>query len=139
MLRDGRDAVSSAVKAKMFGGSVEAACEQWLLRVSNARELGQHVDNACFLELRYEDLVSDPQTAVLKVCSLLGIEFEEQMMDHSRAFDKMGDTKTLEHHEAVGQPINTGSIGKWKERLTTQQIEITEALLHDELVRTGYV
>lgn len=138
MLRDGRDAVSSAVRARMFGGSVEAACEQWLLRVRSARELGERIDSSRYMELRYEDLVTDPKSAVQWVCTFLGIEFEEGMMAHDRVFASMGDTTSLEHHASVGQPVNTASIGKWKERLTPGQIELMEPLLREELVRTGY-
>ncbi len=138
MLRDGRDAVSSAVKAKMFGGSVEAACEQWLMRVRNARELGDKIGSPRYMELRYEDLAFDPQSAVQWICTFLGVEFEKQMMDNSETFKKMGDTTALDHHAAVGLPVNTGSIGKWKERLTPRQIELMKPLLRDELKSTGY-
>jgi len=138
MLRDGRDAVSSAVKVKMFGGSVEAACEQWLMRVRNARELGDKIGSTRYMELRYEDLVFDPESAVQWICTFLGVDFEKQMMDHSETFKKMGDTTALDHHASVGLPVNTGSIGKWKERLTPRQIELMKPLLRDELRRTGY-
>jgi hypothetical protein len=139
MLRDGRDAVSSAVKVGLFGGGVESACGKWLLRVRNARDLGRRVAGGRFVELRYEDLVSDPRASVEKVCGFLGVPFEEQMMEHDRAFDKMGDTTRLDHHAKVGQPVTTDSIGKWKERLSADQVVTVEKLLGDELVRTGYV
>jgi hypothetical protein len=138
MLRDGRDAVSSAVQAGLFGGGVEAACDQWLSRVRNARDLGHRVGPGRYTELRYEDLVSDPRASVDKVCAFLGVAFEEQMMEHDRAFDKMGDTATLDHHAKVGQPVTTDSVGKWKTRLTESQVRTVEKLLGRQLAECGY-
>ena len=37
VLRDGRDAVSSAVQADLFSGDVSSACDSWLLRVRRKR------------------------------------------------------------------------------------------------------
>jgi hypothetical protein len=138
MLRDGRDAASSAVEAGLFGGSTEAACRQWLKRVRNAREMGSRVGSARYMELRYEDLVSKPYEAVEGVCGFLGIEFEEQMMEHSRSFEQMGDTTSLEHHAKVGQPVTTGSIGKWRERLGDEQVRTVEKMLRKHLPEYGY-
>jgi len=138
MLRDGRDAVSSAVAAGLFDGNLEAACAQWVSRVGNALELRRQIGDSRFMELRYEDLVSNPRAAVGRVCDFLGVDFEEQMMEHSRAFDEMGDTTALEHHARVGKPVTTESIGKWKERLTPDEAAVVERMLRDGLRRTGY-
>jgi protein-tyrosine sulfotransferase len=138
MLRDGRDAVSSAVKAGMFDGSVEGACRSWQLRTRNALQLGRRIGVGRYLELRYEDLVSGPRDAVVRVCDFLGVDFEEQMMAHDRAFGNMGDTQTLDHHAQVGQAVTTDSVGKWRERLTDAQAHTVERILHKDLSRLGY-
>ena len=138
MLRDGRDAVSSAVKAGMFGGSVEGACRSWQLRTRNARALGRRIGAGRYLELRYEDLVAEPRDAVVRVCGFLEVDFEEQMMAHDRAFGNMGDTQALDHHAQVGQAVTTESVGKWRDRLTVDQVRTVERFLHKDLSRLGY-
>ena len=138
MLRDGRDAVSSAVNAGLYEGSVETACRQWLLRVRTAREFGRTIAADRFMEMRYEDLVSGPRAAVETVCGFLGLDFQEEMMEHEGAYTKMGDATAHDHHSKVGEPVTTGSIGKWKERLTDDQADTVERMLGDELERTGY-
>jgi protein-tyrosine sulfotransferase len=138
VIRDGRDAVSSAVEAGLFGGSVEAVCRQWLLRVGNASEFGRRVGGDRYMELRYEDLVTDAGAAVRRVCAFLGVAFEAQMMEHSQSFDTMGDTGTLEHHANVRKPITSDSIGKWKQRLTEGQIRTVERMLRHRLDTLGY-
>jgi protein-tyrosine sulfotransferase len=138
MLRDGRDAVSSAVKAGLYGGSVEAACRQWLLRVQMAREFGRTIPANRFMELRYEDLVSDPRASVEAACNFMDLGFQEEMMAHEGAFQKMGDATAHGHHAKVGEPVTTGSIGKWKERLTGEQADFVERAIGEELARIGY-
>jgi LPS sulfotransferase NodH len=138
LLRDGRDAVSSAVKAGMFEGSVEGACRSWLLRVRNACQLGRRIGAGRYLELRYEDLVSETRDAVVRVCDFLGVKFEEHMMAHDRAFGGMGDTQTLDHHAKVGQVVTAESVGMWRERLTDAQAHTVEKHLHKDLSRLGY-
>ncbi len=138
ILRDGRDAVSSAVKAGLYEGSVEAACRQWLLRVRTAREFGRTIAATRFMELRYEDLVSDPRASVEAVCGFLGLDFQEEMMEHDRAYARMGDATAHGHHAKVGEPVTTGSIGKWKERLTAEQAVFVERTIGEELARIGY-
>jgi len=138
MLRDGRDAASSAVKAGLYEGSVEAACRQWLLRVRTAREFGRTIAATRFMELRYEDLVSDPRAAVETVCGFLGLDFQEEMMAHDRAYSRMGDATAHGHHAKVGEPVTTGSIGKWKDRLSPADADLVTRMLGDELERTGY-
>lgn len=138
ILRDGRDAVSSALEAGLFEGDVERASREWLLRVRSARELSRHVDKSRFLEVRYERLVADTLSVLQEVCNFLGLPFAEQMAAHEDVFGSLGDAKHYAHHANLARPITAESVGKWRQRLTDDQKAIVNRALGRELRQYGY-
>ena len=57
LLRDGRDVVASLVER---GFSLQWATHRWMTSIEECRALAQHLDKSRFLEITYEDLVSEP-------------------------------------------------------------------------------
>ncbi len=138
ILRDGRDAVSSSLEAGLTEGDVERACREWLLRVRSARALSRRVDSSRFLEVRYEDLVTDPRSVLQGVCDFLEVPFEEQLMSHERVFKSLGDVEHYAHHAGVAKPISAASVGRWRQRLTDDQKAIVNRVLRPHLRQYGY-
>ena len=134
MLRDGRDAVSSAVKADMFGGSVEGACRSWLLRTRNARQLGRRVGVSRYLELRYEDLVAGPKDQLTALLNFLSLEWNDSMLEYQT--HAHNETSSTPSYQQVSQPLYTRSIGKW--RHYSKQIESGFSILEPWVKQFGY-
>ena len=120
MARDGRDSSSSAIKR---GAEPLHAFGMWLLRMSACiRALESEVPT---LLLRYEDLTSDPETAIRKACDFLEIEFRENLLHP----DQNEYWRTQSFHKTWGQSptsgkISTKSVGQYKKRLTAEQISL---------------
>ncbi len=79
-------------------------------RLVDARRL---LGNAAF-ELRYEDLVSEPEDIVNALCEFLGIEFDPGMLDYSDTpapVGRMNDPVGIHRHTAP----SPASLEKWKE------------------------
>ncbi|MBN1483081.1 MAG: sulfotransferase [Chloroflexia bacterium] len=118
LLRDGRDVVSSMLGTKRT--TLERATNRWIITVEQSLQLQQQIETSQFLEVRYEDLVTYPAETLQKICHLLGITYNEQMLEYWK------QPTTLEHkhfdfHRNLDQPVFTSSIGKWKQRLTLEQ------------------
>ena len=78
-------------------------------RLVEARQL---LGNAAF-ELRYEDLVSEPEDTVSRLCSFLGISFESGMLDYSDTpapVGRMNDPVGIHRHTRPSKE----SLEKWK-------------------------
>jgi hypothetical protein len=79
-------------------------------RMIDARAI---LGNSAF-ELRYEDLVSDPDRLVRDICSFLDVDFVPGMLDYSNTpapRGRMNDPVGIHKHS---KPM-TGSIDKWRE------------------------
>jgi protein-tyrosine sulfotransferase len=92
--------------------------------------------------LRYEDLVQDPLTQIESLCKFVGLPFEESMVNYgtNRAIIKtyaeavMGDKKVADYTRP-----HTGSVGRWREALTFEEIKQSLLMLgRATFVRHGY-
>lgn len=134
LLRDGRDAISSMVKR---GRSIEDATSRWIASVRQALALQSRLEPAQFLEIRYEDLVSQPSGTLQSICAFSDIAFTDEMLDFWRSPTTIED-KHYEHHRNLARPIFTSSIGKWRERLSSSEQEYVRARTTGLLERLGY-
>lgn len=124
IIRDGRDVVSSYLKKGLIT-NIESAADRWLLSLKKV-EAFEHNKKPQILTIYYEDLVTQTNDTVEKLCRFLGVPFSDKMITGRSA-----DAKDLEmdHMQNVHKAINPGSIGKWKRNLShTQQTEITRRL-----------
>ena len=84
LIRDGRDvAVSRGARAVKRGREATPArdeAETWKRRIEGARAQAADVDH--YLELRYEDLIADPEAVLRKVCEFIELEFDPAMLDY---------------------------------------------------------
>lgn len=86
LIRDGRD-VALSVKDLWFGpDSIEEAAKQWVSWIEGARSQAQGLPY--YLELRYEDLVSDPETVLGRVCEFLDLPWDSSMMNYHEGSGK---------------------------------------------------
>lgn len=126
MLRDGRDVAVSYVRAGLYD-SLEESTDRWIESVRHARRLSRRVPRNRFLEVRYENLVSSPWEEVARVAQFLGIEPRADMREYWRNGRELGDTGRP-HHENVGRPVNTDSIGRWKTLTVSEQQKLGKLL-----------
>jgi len=135
LIRDGRDVVSSYLKMGRYT-SIEDASRRWIQSIRLARKFGKNKEKQ-YLEVRYENLVSNPSKEVKKMCNFLNINYFNDILNPDER-SKLKDVKTHSHYSNVKKPITTKSIGKYKKNLSDSQIKKVEKLLHNELVKLGY-
>lgn len=119
MLRDGRDVISSMVERR-GPAYLEDATRRWIKSIDCVAKLRKNIDAKQFLEVRYEDLVTEPTQTLQKVCNYIGISYAQKMLD----FWKLPSTLEHKHHSFhrnLSNPVFTSSRGKWRERLTEKQ------------------
>ncbi|MBB6391048.1 sulfotransferase family protein [Microbacterium thalassium] len=91
VVRDPRDVVRSLVGLPWATGSRVADAWQWLLdhaEIARAREEDPAVE-AAIIDVRFEDFLIDPTSALTTICDAAGAEFHPDMLAPERAAEGM--------------------------------------------------
>ncbi len=140
IVRDGRDAGLSfmAMKRKPrfnLGRPrrlAEFACA-WRFEIEGAQRFGARLGGARYLELRYEDLVAEPEARLREVCGFLGLEFEPAQLEYHRDVDPAW----LQDHPRLAEPPRA-DLRRWRDELSPGDQELFEAIAGGLLGRLGY-
>ena len=91
--------------------------------------------------LKYEDLVSDPEKEVKKLCDFLGLTFDEKMLDTKNFRSKKGGIWDPNKHTKFSdklEKISAKPVGRWKEKLSKEDLLLTEFVIMDLMKEFGY-
>jgi len=136
LVRDGCDVISSTLRYGFFT-DITTAANRWVRVVQNARRFAEaHPDRS--LDVRYEDLVSQPEGTVKSICLFLGVEYEPKMLLSDGLADGMGDVPVLIEHKEVTKPINASNIGTGRHDFSTEDKEKLQPIIGKELELFGY-
>jgi hypothetical protein len=133
LIRDGRD-----VALSLFGRKHDFhvyntwfAAEYWESYVEKGHDLGRALPSDQYLELRYEDLLAQPEDTMRKLCGFLREEYSTELFDVA-SFE--GPSKT----PLVHKPLQADNAGKWRSRMTTSQIQAFEGVAGKTLREFSY-
>lgn len=137
--RDPRDVISSRMKSS-WGKN------QFFIRhvfeykygLNNAVSEGREYYGERFVELSYEDLISDPEPVLRRICGKMGLAYSAKMLQY---YDSAGDLVTKDEQswkQNVTKPVLKKNAGKWKEHLTPHQARLVEYFLAGEMESNGY-
>jgi LPS sulfotransferase NodH len=140
LIRDGRDAAVSFLQ--MPEGVVtptwahpqtvpDFAC-QWRAEIVAARALGRRAGWR-YLEVRYEELVSDAEATLHRICDHVALDYEPAMLDYTRDID----VSERPHQQSLRRPPTAG-LRDWRSELTTNEIHAFESVAGDVLADLGY-
>lgn len=133
LIRDGRD-----VALSLFGRQHDFhvyntwfAAEYWESYVEKGHIQGSSLPSDQYLELRYEDLIAQPEDTMKKLCAFLGEDYSADLFDVATAD---GPSKT----PLVHKPLQADNAGKWRGKMTQSQIEAFEGVAGNTLREFGY-
>lgn len=141
LIRDGRDAalafldMPEGVVTKTWAhprSPAGFACE-WRTEVRRARELGRRVGPSRYLEVRYEELVADPEGVVRSICAFAGLPFEPEMLEYAGAVDVSGKP----HHQRLLTPPTRG-VRDWRTQMSREDALAFGRIAGDLLSDLGY-
>jgi hypothetical protein len=91
---------------------------------------------ANYLCVRYEDLVSNPQNTLTRSTALLGLDFEETMLDNSKRAPVLRNDQS---HLKLSEPFLSGRATSWKIELDMHIQQHCKASAAEALSTFGYV
>ena len=136
IVRDGGDVVASYLEAGIYQSAEEAAW-RWRTAVGLCRRFGK-ANARSYLEVRYEDLVTEPHGTVVRICAFLGTPFDERMLGLPGDAARLGDVPRRERHSEVLKPISADKIGKGRGLLSAEQKRRVDGIIAKQMAELGY-
>ncbi len=137
LVRDGRDVAQSLMGVPFGPNNAWAAARSWATAIRNGRDAAGRYPGRV-LEVRYEDLVANPEVEVQAICDFLALGYSPEML----AIEKTDRSKVVEDQAGwftnVWSGITTAAVGKWRTDLTPREVETFESVAGDELRALGY-
>ncbi|MEO6469610.1 MAG: sulfotransferase [Acidimicrobiia bacterium] len=138
IVRDGRDVAASMVTMDFGASQFAEAARTWRHKIMRAHGVGTALGSHRYLEIRYEDLVVDPEGTLRAACAFLGLEYTPAMLDyHRRADELLGGLRHTDHIQGIRRPPTVG-IRDWHVDLTPHQIAIFDEIAGKGLDVLGY-
>lgn len=132
LVRDPRAVCMSAVVQPWTRRGIAAAATTWRSFVQVAsdarRDMGERI-----LELRYEDLMEQPERELRGICSFLGIAFSPRMLEYRRS----ARTPVGGHARGAWMPLNP-NLRRWQTALSHHDVCVIEYLCGQQMDRLGY-
>ena len=131
LIRDGRDVTCSLrhqswMKLRDRAASdVAARCATyWVDRIALGRAMRT---DPRYVELRYEDLVRDPEATLRELLRFLQVDWCERVLRAEAAAD-----------DPAGGPAFTTSVGRWRRELSGPELAVVEGIAGSMLAELGY-
>ena len=153
LVRDGR-AVALSIKDLWFGpNTIEECAEFWVERIDEARENAKAIDH--YIEVRYEDLVRDPEPQLRRIAQFAELPWDERMVRFYEHVDERiaietppeevapdGRVVSTEERkkimENVSRPPDPTRIDRWKTEMPDSDRATFEAIAGPRLRELGY-
>lgn len=136
LLRDGRDVTLSYIDAGLPGAFWDPAFE-WRRAVHHVERARRADLSDRILEVRYEQLVRDPEHTLREICGFLGEEFEPGMLRYQSAANKVPE-RERHIHPNLTRPVRRDNAERWRTSLTVAEQFALESCLSHELELAGY-
>jgi hypothetical protein len=137
IIRDGRDVARSFMDGG-WADRIEDATLYWKLQVVRGRRAGQRLGPERYREVRYEDLVADPESVLTSICEYLDVAFDPGMLRYQESARHWADLSSQpeRHRHTLLQP--TAGLRDWRHEMPRRDLAVVELLAGDLLTDLGY-
>lgn len=127
IIRDPRDVVLSRTKADWSKGrSFYLHAYLYITQLQRGRRLGKEKYGINYIEIFYEDLISDPVKVLNELCKFLKVNFEEKMLNFSKSAEELVDKVEMQWKKETLGPLLVKNKDKWKKELNEKQIRLIQ-------------
>lgn len=138
VVRDGRDVALALLDVDWGPTSVEEAAWYWQDRVRAGRRAGEQLGSRRYREVRYEQLIADPERELRRLTPALGLDFDAAMLDHLDAAHRQvvmsPDPRSDRHLLSAVRP----NLRDWRRDMPAEEVAVFEALAGSTLAACGY-
>lgn len=139
IIRDPRAVVHSRMRAAWSAGRPwrsHALIAQEQLR--RGRRNGHALFGSRYLEIRYEDLVTEPVETLSLVCAHVDVPFDPAMLDFGSSARKLVAKEEMSWKKETLGPLLSNNGAKWREGLEPAQVAFIEGICIEAFDNAGY-
>jgi hypothetical protein len=138
LVRDGRDVALALMEVEFGPTCLEEAAMHWKRAVTRGRRAGRRLGEHRYRELRYEDLVADPEGSLRGLCAFISLPFDECML---RYFERGPDLTAsfelpIQHRHLLLPP--TKGLRNWRTQMKRDDLMAFDVLGGHLLSELGY-
>lgn len=137
LTRDGRDSSSEYLLSAFGPTNIFAAAEIWNMCQKAVKPWRNKLSEDQWLDVKYEELVANPEQVLRQVCVFLNEEYTQEMLEFYKGpiASRRGTTRD---HAPLGSPVSTKYIGRYKNELSINEQRIFATVAGEELKESGY-
>ena len=121
--RDPRDVSNSCIGMGWVGHAVKGV-QHWIEPTKRWTQLENQLDDSQHIQIRYEDLLADPESTLTKCCELFDLSYDERMLDF--------------HESSTYQKLDPKLAEQWKRKMNPRTAEIIDSICLDQMSELGY-
>jgi hypothetical protein len=139
VIRDGRDVALSYLAVPWGPRGIWAAARKWRRDVSTGRGHGEALPVGRYTEVRYADLVDDPERTLRDICRFADLPFDGTMLDYHRDSGQRIQSRPerTRYHASVTKPP-VGGLRDWRTQMSDRDIQAFETVAGDLLHELGF-
>lgn len=134
IVRDPRDVVASLIRMPWAPSSIVVNALKWKIDLLYVRDFLR--SGGVLHELKYEDLVTNPEASLRPLCRYVGVPWNSAMLEFHRTADE--NVKDQPWKDGTRNSINTRAISRWKTALWPKQASIVQVICKPFLEHYGY-
>lgn len=156
LIRDGRDvALSQTARAINEQPPAPEQAARWVKRIGKSREQARELGGGRYIEVRYEDLVRDPEATLRRICEFVELDWDPEVLDyHRRAGERLremaGELRRegthakqaagyrVDNHEPTTRPPDPDRLDKWRREMSAEDLAAYERVAGGMLTDLGY-
>lgn len=140
LVRDPRGAVASTLRTDWDPEEVRlpSAIATWEQSVQRVDRHARRLRPDQLLDVRYEDLVREPAAELRRICVFAGLRADDEAIEQMITEKRSGQFREG-WHERLNEPISTGPIDSWREKLGDGEVAVIEHATKRWFPRFGYV
>ncbi|MGN7888351.1 sulfotransferase family protein [Dyadobacter sp. 22481] len=138
LFRDGRDVALSFKKAIVGEKHIYHIARQWKQEQEASIKLRESLGAGRVIQVRYEDLLSQPQRVLSELCSFIGAEYSDAAMEYYQSDESKETANSGLMWQNVVKPVLSDNHNKFLKELSEEDILIFEQVAGDTLEKLGY-
>jgi len=138
LVRDGRDVALSFEKIMIGEKHVYHLAAKWKKEQDLALNYLATLPANEYITVRYENLVADPASVMQEICTKLGVDYTESVLNYYTSNESHRTAESGKMWENVEKPVMKDNTGKFRSEFSHFDLQLFENVAGETMDKLGY-